>query len=348
MAETVKKISRKIRGVSEAELLIGDIEDEPFKAELKNVEFKITRNYVDIEKTEPIVCPSCGAKHSKKWIRRKVDTIGLTRRISLVDKKGKHNQRLIEFYAKVKKGKMSPREFFNGEHRIKRMYADIPIEERPMSSTSQSVAITCKNCDYKLGLIEVSAEATPERPLPPDIDTIIHLPRTPLEDRWMREEFHITEANLDEWLAGKDKETVDKMEELTEFEKKVRDFPITRETAKETHNLTSAVHLAIEKMQQEIQSRKVRLYNLFAAPPDIINAQIARIQKMRIENELLTDEQKKTEFRKIPGLDHVSSELVQNMIERGKLFPGHGVKPKEKTEFEKEMEKLGAKKLPRR
>ena len=343
MSETAKKISRKIRGIPEAELLIGDVE-EPFKAELKNVEFRITRNYVDIEKTSPIVCPSCGAKHDKKWIRRKIDTIGLSRNIALVDQKGKHNQKLIEFYAKAKKRKMSPREFFEGEHRIKRMYANIPIDERPISSTTQKIAITCQACDYKLGLIEVSTEATPEKPAPPDVDTIIHLPKTSLEDRWMREKFHITEADLDEWLNGKDEETVQKMKDLMEFQKKIRDFPITRENAKETHNLTSAVHLAIEKMQQEIHTRGGRLYNLFAAPPAIINREIARIQKMRT----LTDEEKKTEFSKIPGLTHVSSEVVQDMIDRGKLFPGHGVKQKEKTEYEKEMEKLGAKKIPRR
>ena len=343
MPELTKKIVRKIQRKPEPQIIIGDIEEEPFKGELKNVELLITRNHVNIEKAAPIICPSCGAKHDKKWIRRKIDTIGLSRSVTLVNRKGEQNQKLIEFYVKAEKGKMSPREFFEGEDRIHKMYANIPIDERPISSTSQNIAITCQACDYKLGNIEVSAEAKPQRPIPPNVNVIIRLPKTPLEDRWMREKFHITEADLDTWLEGKDEETVHRMEDLREFGKKIRDFRIIRETAKQTFDLKSAVHLTIEKMEQEIHTRGGRLYNLFAAPPDIINAQIARIK-----NTGLTDEEKKTEFVKTAGLSHVSSKLIQDMIQRGKLFPGQGAKEtKEKTAREKEMEKLGGKPIRR-
>lgn len=344
MSKTVKKIADKIQRKPKARLLV---ENESFFAKLPNVEFRITRNHVDIEKAEPIVCPSCGAKHNRKWIKEKVNTVGLSQRTVLVDRMGKQNASLVEFYAKAEKGEMSPREFFEGESRIRKMYADIPMNEQPISSTNKSMAITCRACDYKLGLIEVSAEATPQRPTPPDADTIIHLPKTPLEDRWVREKFHISEGELDNWLKGKDKETVDKMEDLTEFEKKIRDFPYIRETGKQISNLKSATHLTIEKMREEIRTRGGRLYNLFAAPPAIINAQIARINKIKVEGESLSDEQKKTEFSKIAGLTHVSPKLIKDLMTRGKLFPGHGVKPKEKTAREKEMEELGGKPIRR-
>jgi len=340
MPETLKKIKRKIQQKPEPQILIGDVDEEAFTGELKNVELTLRYQHQPIK---PIICPSCGAKHDRKWIKRKIDTIGLSRAVTLVDQKGKQNQKLIEFYAKAEKRRMSPREFFEGEDRIKKMYANIPSDERPISSTSQNIAITCQACDYKLGLIEVTAEAKPQRPAPPNVDVIIHLPKTPLEDRWMRERFHIIEADLNEWLDGKDEETVHKMEDLAEFEKKLRDFPYIQETGKQISDLKSAVHLTIEKMQQEIHTRSGRLYNLFAAPPDIINRQIARIK-----NAPLTDEEKKTEFGKTAGLAHVSSEIVQDLIKRGKLFPGQGAKEtKEKTAREKEMEELGGKPIRR-
>lgn len=339
MSETLKKIKRKIRKKPEPEILIGDVDDESFTGELKNIELTLRYQHQPIQ---PIICPSCGAKHDSKWIRKKVDTIGLSRSVALVDRKGQQNQSLIEFYAKAKRGKMNPREFFEGESRIKKMYANIPNDERPRTSTNQHIAITCRSCDYKLGNIEVTAEAKPQKPAPPDVHTIIHLPKTPLEARWMRERFHINEADLEEWLGGKDEQTIQKIEDLVEFQKKLRDFRIIRETARETHNLRSAVDLAIEKTRKEIRTRGTRLYNLFAAPPDIINAQIERIQKTT-----LTDKEKEAEFAKTPGLTHVSSEIVQDLMKRGKLFPGHGVKPKEKTAREKEMEKLGGKPIRR-
>jgi len=339
MNETVKKISRKIRGIPEAELLIGEL-DEPYREDLPNVEFTLRYKYQPIQ---PITCPECGKTISKKQIRMVVDAHGFSRRALLVNLKGQQNQKLTELYEKTKKHKISPREFFTTEHRIIRMFDSRKKDEQPISSINQSVPIKCPYCDYKLGLIEVKVIAKPERSMLPAVEDVIACPRSDLEERWVKSAFpalrRITE---EEWLQGKDMEPT--IEKLKMQEKELLNVPFSRGIHKHISDLRSKIHLTIKKIVDDIRTRKGQLYNILAMPPELTFKATEQLAKARAQAEELGRSLKPEDelaIVQVPGYSHVPSKLMQDLIKRGKLI----VKPK--TAREKEMQKLGGKPIRR-
>ena len=83
MAETVKKISDKIRGVPEANLLVGDEAEQVYYwTRFKNITVKMRHRGKPLEK---VICPQCGKTLNEKRVKKLVDhhSFSLTRQTYL-------------------------------------------------------------------------------------------------------------------------------------------------------------------------------------------------------------------------------------------------------------------------
>ena len=269
MSEVAKKLSRKIRGVPEARLLTGD---EPFFADLKNVETKIRYYGKSIDEAFPITCPSCKTKISKEDAKDLVERHGVSSKALLVNTKGKQNQQLRELYDRIRKGKITSEEAFETQGRIQSMYRDrfsYPSEEQPINSVSGRVPLKCEKCDYLLGSIDVTITAEPEQPIPPDVNAWVALKKTPKEERLIQEYLlpkrHGHVVSYDGWLVGK--ETMPFIEKLEGYKTELETMPLIRELQREISNIFSSINIAIQKIKDEVQTRPSRVFNLLKNPP---------------------------------------------------------------------------------
>lgn len=265
MPEALKKISRKIQGKPEPEILIGN---EPFFADLKHTETQVRRNFKPIEETTPIVCPSCKKEITATEVKKIVRSHGVTSKALLVNKKGEQNHKLAELYAKIKKKRIKSAEAFETQERILNMYSDryvFPSEEQPISHVSGRVNLECPKCDYPLGSVDVTITAKPETVIAPDVDTWIALEKISKEVRILKEYLLPKGITYDDWLTGKN--TLPFIEKLEGYKKELETMPFIRELERPMSNVFSAINLAIQKIQDEVLTRPSRVFNLLKNPP---------------------------------------------------------------------------------
>lgn len=261
MSETLKKASRKLRGVPEARLMV---EAEPFMAHLPNIEIKIRFRYKPMSEAFPIIC-SCGQKVTEKHAKSAVSEHGVSMRAMHVNEKGKQNQRLIDLYEKIAKRKISATEGFEEELRIRRIYDTIPSDEKPVGSAKASVPFDCPNCEARLGLLEVAVECSPDHPIPPDVEEWVGLKRTPKELRLIRKNLMPDGVVYEDWLSGRDMEGF--IQKLESWKEELQKVPYIRSLHKPLSNLSSDIYTAVKSVREEIRTRPSRVYNLLKNPP---------------------------------------------------------------------------------
>lgn len=261
--ETARKISRKIRGVPEPELLV---DEEPFRADLKHADIQIFWQNKPISQHTP-TCPACGEKLSRKDVERVVDRHGITARAVHVNQEGERNELLNKLYEKIRAGRITATEVLNEERRIHERFDEKPKNERPISEINDSIPLDCPKCERRLGLVKVAVRAKPpDRPIRPDVSLWVRLPKTPQEERWIREELNISkEYSLDEWLQGKDVQGI--IEKMQVFRNEVINLPYLPQSHRAINDLSSAIYTAMESIRTEIARRGDRIFNVLTNPP---------------------------------------------------------------------------------
>ena len=233
---------------------------------LPNIDVKMLWEDRPISENRPL-CPTCKKKVSGRAVELAVGHHHISYAAYPVNRSGEHKQKLIELYRKIRKRKINLEEAFRIETELRREYYGKPKAERPISQTQGYVPLKCPSCAKPLGTVKVTVTESPsEAPEPPSYREYIMLPRTPEQERLVKERFAIPEKmSFKEWLQGKDvKPFIGKLEKMKE---EITKLPYMRNLVREVSNLNALIYTTIEKLQEEIRLRPDAVYALLKSPP---------------------------------------------------------------------------------
>lgn len=265
MAETVKKISRKIRGIPEANFLVGDEAEQVYYwTSFENITVTIRRYGKPFEK---IICPECGKTLNEKLMKNLVDHHSF-RLAANIEFTGAYHKKLSELYVKIKNKKLNLEEAFRIRKDIRREFYDKPKGERAGSgSATKSIPTVCPECGEKLGLLDVSIEAKPMTETAPSSAQWVALEKTPRQMRILKKHLIPKGEEYTEWIEGSDLEPF--IQKMQKWETELEKLPYIRELQRPLSNLDADIGTAINAIRENIRTRIDSVYNILATPPNI-------------------------------------------------------------------------------
>lgn len=195
-------------------------------------------------------CDFCGEKMSAKQVKTRVDSISTGKfKIQEVQRRGEYRQEKAKLYRKIKEGKLSCEEAFRLEKELDGQF----LSGKMVDSTEYYAAITCPNCNSKMGSLHIRAQAIPrESAERPSTEDYFRLKKSPSTLRYLYETFRIPRnLSLEDWIAGRDqKETIKKLKTAYEELKTVSGMS----------NASRGIFKDWKALESEVKERPAKVY----------------------------------------------------------------------------------------
>jgi DNA-binding MarR family transcriptional regulator len=256
MSETLKKASRKLRGIPEARLMVPedvDIIEVPKNwLNQKNVAVRVRWNSKNIDESLP-TCDFCGRIMSAKEVKTRIARSKISTRAVSVQRLGEYKEKKAKLYDLIRRGKIGCAEAFRRENEMDATYT----QGRMTGSTEAYIRIECPDCNRKLGSLHVQLSALPiASPERPTMEEYVGLKKEPSILRYLHDTFKIPYGtSLEDWIKGKDEQ--EQLKKLKASYEELKSVPRMRHASlgifKDMKALEEEVRLRLSKVFAELK-----------------------------------------------------------------------------------------------